>query len=155
MKLTVDTPVTFTDAILPSQVTVISKIEGDKIYVQDNNNTDPDFTWSGKQLGLDPNRRYIQLEEHSITPLSSLTQDEANEQAINFIYFTQNYPAGWLPKCFDNEGTSMVNHLQSKFSDLYHRYGSIAVVTRFMMELTDDRKKSMFTWITKNYNYKG
>jgi hypothetical protein len=86
--------------------------------------------------------------------MNTLTQEQALENQINFLYFTQNYPAHWLYDCFQSRGTSVVNHLQNKFNDLYHRYGSQPVVVRFMMELTDANKKIMLNWITENYNHK-
>jgi hypothetical protein len=86
--------------------------------------------------------------------MDTITQEKALENQINFLYFTQNYPANWLYECFTPKGKSVCNHLQNKFNDLYQRHGSNAVVIRFMMELTDDNKKLMLNWITKNYNHK-
>ena len=85
--------------------------------------------------------------------MSNLTQDQANEQAINFLYFCHNYPVGWVKKAFKDH-YSGAQHFMAKFSNIHRNHGAYSSVPRFMAELSDDNKKIVLNWVRKNYNYK-
>ena len=64
-----------------------------------------------------------------------------------FMLFGHNYPTNFISQVWKD---SMSNHLQSKFSDMYERKGTLAFFSWFM-ELDDQNKDILLTWIKVNY----
>jgi hypothetical protein len=63
----------------------------------------------------------------------------------NWVYFTFNYPMGFVKDVFNSE------HLQSKFSSSYDRYGSMGVLPSFWSNLDGNNREILALWIKNNY----
>lgn len=76
------------------------------------------------------------------------TKDQLSQMKamLKYVYFSYNTPERWIEKCFAEEGSVMVNHLQSK----YMGYGFN--VNRFFVELDSHLQHVMLKWIVENYH---
>lgn len=63
----------------------------------------------------------------------------------NWVYFTFNYPMGFIKDVFDSK------HIQDKFSESYERFGSIGALMNFWGNLDGDNRKKLSLWIKNNY----
>ena len=63
----------------------------------------------------------------------------------NWVYFTFNYPMGFVKDVFNSE------HLESKFSLSYDRYGSMGVLPSFWANLDGTNREILALWIKNNY----
>ena len=64
-----------------------------------------------------------------------------------FMLFGHNYPSNFISQVWMN---GLANHLQSKFSDMYERKGTLTFFSWFM-ELDEQNKDILLTWIESNY----
>jgi hypothetical protein len=67
----------------------------------------------------------------------------------NWVYFTFNYPMGFVKDAFSSSHLS--NHLQEKFSSSYARYGSVGVLMSFWANLDNENRRILSLWIKNNY----
>jgi hypothetical protein len=76
--------------------------------------------------------------------------NEEYQMVVNhWVYFTFNYPMGFLEKSF---GTGAIaNHLQGKFSSFYERYGANAVMPKFWSELDSGNQRKLSDFVKNNY----
>lgn len=76
--------------------------------------------------------------------------NEEYQMVVNhWVYFTFNYPMGFLEKSF---GTGVIaNHLQGKFSSFYERYGANAVMPKFWSELDSGNQRKLSDFVKNNY----
>lgn len=86
--------------------------------------------------------------------------------AINkWFYYAMNYRVvevevnDWqgkrtemLPDCFNAFSPSLRGHLSEKWSALYDRYGSHAVLMVFYGELDTQNRIALMEWVMDNYN---
>ena len=86
--------------------------------------------------------------------------------AINkWFYYAMNYPvveieiadyAGerteYLPDFFNAFPKHLRGHLAGKFSDIYDKYGSRAVLMWLYGELSTNYRKDLIKWVMENYN---
>lgn len=70
-----------------------------------------------------------------------------SEAIVKFMYFGHNYPSGFITKVWKG---SLGVHLESKFSDMYQRYGTMTFF-RWFMELDGGNKEILTSWIEANY----
>lgn len=63
----------------------------------------------------------------------------------NWVYFTFNYPMGFVKDAFDN------SHFESKFTSSYDRFGSMGALVNFWGNLSGDNRLVLSTWIKNNY----
>lgn len=68
---------------------------------------------------------------------------------INYTYFCMNFTKDFIHKCWADE-PEMINHLSSKFIEVYNRRGT-GVVPFFMCELDRENQIKLSKWINKNY----
>jgi hypothetical protein len=73
------------------------------------------------------------------------SKDEYFLVVKNWVYFTFNYPVGFVKSAFDSK------HLEDKFSSSYTRYGSIGVLMSFWSNLDNENKRILSVWIKNNY----
>ena len=63
----------------------------------------------------------------------------------NWVYFTFNYPMGFVKDVFDSE------HLQGKFLSAYDKYGSMGVLPIFWANLDGNNRRILSLWVKNNY----
>ena len=63
-----------------------------------------------------------------------------HKEAINFAYFSTNYPHNWIEQCFPGN-----DHIANKWKHLE------MTPARFILELDRTNQEIMLTWIRKNY----
>jgi hypothetical protein len=78
-----------------------------------------------------------------------ITDDQYNEVVRNWVYFTYNYPHGFVEKAF----TSNPTHFQEKWLGAYDRVGSRGAVNEFYSWLSDGYRKKLTDWVRDNYFY--
>ena len=64
------------------------------------------------------------------------------------IMFGFNYPSGFIAEIWEG---SMANHMQAKFSAIYHKHGSNAVMFVLYTELSQDHQNRLVQYIIDNY----
>jgi hypothetical protein len=67
----------------------------------------------------------------------------------NWVYFTFNYPMGFVKDTFSSSHLS--KHLEEKFSSSYTRYGSVGVLMSFWANLDNENREILSLWIKNNY----
>lgn len=78
---------------------------------------------------------------------------ENNQATNNYIFFTRNYPNGWIDKVWpEDEWGSITNHMKEKFSGCYEREGSKGAVNQFYFELSGNHRQLLLNWVEENYN---
>lgn len=65
-----------------------------------------------------------------------------------FAKFCYNYPSNFISECWKGW---IADHLQAKFSGLYERHGSRAVMVAFYNELDSQNAEQLENWIKANY----
>lgn len=70
-----------------------------------------------------------------------------SEAIVKFMYFGHNYPSGFITKVWEG---SLGKHLEDKFSNMYHTYGTMTFF-RWFMELDEGNKARLIEWIEANY----
>jgi len=104
----------------------------------------------------------IKLNENQIAEIIKKTARKIVENTINeegestntpihkFVYFSYNYPNDFIKKVWDGN-ENLIKHLESKFSNIYDKYGSQQVMFRFYTELSGGNQKELENWIITNY----
>lgn len=70
---------------------------------------------------------------------------------IKFMFFGNNYPRDFIKKAWAND-THIADHLESKFSTMYQRHGTMTFF-KWYMELSDNNRHILMNWINLNYNH--
>lgn len=74
-----------------------------------------------------------------------------NKSSINlFVSFCFNYPNGFIKKVWKGND-SLIDHLESKFENIYEKHNAYPVMPLFYSELSETNQKKLETWILKNY----
>lgn len=75
-----------------------------------------------------------------------------NFYTANFVYFTFNFPYGFIKQIFGE--TAVGEHLQSKFDSYYcdGQNSSLAVLKLFT-DMSEDNQERFLNWINTNYCY--
>lgn len=76
------------------------------------------------------------------------TPDKHQIATINFMYFANNFSQSQLKSVF--ESTSCPSHLKSKFNSYSLKCGT-QTFFKWFMQLDNDNKCSVLTWINDNY----
>ena len=74
-----------------------------------------------------------------------------NSPITKWVYwcFNYHYPQEWIPQLW---GTgAMGEHMMKKFSSIYERYGSSAVMNRFFVELDQENQEKLIDYVLNNY----
>lgn len=82
---------------------------------------------------------------------TSLNEDSTMSPMKKYVMFAYNFPHDFIEKVWVDD-QNMVNHLKSKFSGFYDKYGSRAVMNAFFVELGGGNQKKLEDWIMTNYN---
>lgn len=81
-----------------------------------------------------------------------LNEGQYDESPITkWVYwcFNYHYPQEWIPQLW---GTgAMGDHMMKKFSFLYEKYGSNAVMNRFFVELDQENQQKLIDYVMNNY----
>jgi hypothetical protein len=78
-----------------------------------------------------------------------MTQNQATN---NYIFFTRNYPNGWIDKVWpEDKYGSITQHMKEKFSSCYAKEGSKGAVNQFYFELSGNHRYRLLTWIKEHY----
>jgi hypothetical protein len=75
------------------------------------------------------------------------------EAVQKFAYFTANFPADFIERCWDDNGPHMVQHMRSKLkatgdNGIFVTPGDFM---RFFFCLSTDHQIKLILWIDKNY----
>ena len=73
---------------------------------------------------------------------------KSKDSIVKFMYFGHNYPNGFISNIW---GGQMAKHLESKFSTMYERKGTLTFFSWFM-ELDNSNREILINWIEENYN---
>lgn len=76
--------------------------------------------------------------------------DYAFEAVSKVMLYGYNYHHDFIEQVWKGE-PSLAEHLRSKFSGYYDRYGSSGVFLAFWSSLSSDRKRELSDWIIKNF----
>ena len=68
-----------------------------------------------------------------------------------YVYYTFNYYSPNHFDAFGSKDSSMYNHIKSKFSGYYNRFGANAFFNQFWVELDGGNQLKLATWIKENY----
>lgn len=83
---------------------------------------------------------------------NKLNEGRYDESPITkWVYwcFNYHYPQEWVPQLW---GTgAMGDHMMKKFSFLYEKYGSNAVMNRFFVELDQENQQKLIDYVMNNY----
>ena len=70
----------------------------------------------------------------------------------DFVMFGFNFPADFVEKAFESQGTSMVNHLKEKFKEAYDRGGSRGAMSTFYAQLDSINQSLLESYVAKYYS---
>jgi hypothetical protein len=96
-----------------------------------------------KVKNMKPSQR--KLAEGGSIETIGISKEEYYLVVQNWVYFTFNYPINFVKDAFNS------NHLEEKFSSSYSKYGSIAVLMSFWMQLDNENRETLTIWIKNNY----
>jgi hypothetical protein len=82
---------------------------------------------------------------------NTLNENSSKSPINKFVMFAFNYPPNFIADVWSDD-PGMAEHLQSKFSGYYDRFGSDAVMNRFYVELDHENKIKLEEWVINNYN---
>ena len=68
-----------------------------------------------------------------------------------YVYYTFNYYSPNHFEAFGSKDSSMYDHIKSKFSGYYNRFGANAFFNQFWVELDGGNQLKLATWIKENY----
>lgn len=81
--------------------------------------------------------------------MSHITNRDYQRSITHFVYFCMNYPQKFFEAWNNDQHTK--NHLIEKFTNLYDKYGSSAVMIRFFLELDKENQETLMYWIKEHY----
>ena len=95
------------------------------------------------------NERINKAVNESFKRLNEGQYDESPITKWVYWCFNYHYPQEWIPQLW---GTgAMGDHMMKKFSFLYEKYGSNAVMNRFFVELDQENQQKLIDYVMNNY----
>ena len=87
-----------------------------------------------------------------------MSKNESHTTTTNFMYFVHNHPRNWIQTVWA-DNPRMADHFASKldsyrFDNTVQRYGNAENIFKLYMNMTDEHRGTLITWINNNYNYK-
>ena len=117
---------------------------------------DEEFSVWYKGEWIDGEDIHIDLEPTGQTMRSTyqgggeITNEDYERVVRNWVYFTYNYPNGFVKSAFANMG-SLTDHMVDKWKSAYAKVGNKGAVNEFYAQLSRGNRQKLTDWVRENY----